>query len=673
MTWVGIDVGGTFTDGVAYDASSGVLHWAKGPSTPDAPREGVLHVLDKLGVDIAGIERLIHGLTLGTNAILERTGDDVWVVTTRGFRDTLDIARTNRTVLYNIKTLKPEPLVPRHHIFEVDERITYDGSVLRPLSEADLKAAVVALVDNDAAAVAVCFLHSYANAEHEAQAAARIREHLPEAFVSTSSEVLPEFREYERFSTTVLNAYIGNKVGSYLEALAAGLSERGYRREVFIMTSSGGVATATRAAQYPARTVLSGPAGGVAAAVELGRLLDVRNLVTYDMGGTSTDVCLVEDLQIPISNEQSISDFPNRTAQIEINAVGAGGGSIAWVDAGRILKVGPTSAGAEPGPACYGRGGDSPTVTDANLLLGRLSASRPLGGEVALDAGLAERAMQRLGEQFPELGIHALAEGIIKIAVVRMVSAVKEISIGKGHDPRDFTLVAFGGAGPMHAALIAEELEMLRVVIPPAPGNFSALGAMLSDLRHDYIQTRVLNTRETPFHDIDAMFRDMESKAIDDMTAEGVARESITIKRALGMRYVGQSWELIVDMPAEAGSAADLEAAFQRAHEQRYGHGGDDPTQVVNFRLTAFGQVSKPRLPEWTVDGNLDVARLPSRYVYFTETARQVNVYDRDRLPAGDLVGGPAIVEEAGSVTIVPPGWACRVGPFGVLIMERAA
>ena len=455
MLWVGVDVGGTFTDGVVWDDSTQLLAYAKAPSTPGNPTKGVLDVVESLNVDMAGVERFVHGVTIGTNAILEGKGAEVWMLVTRGFRDVLEIARTNRPVLYDIRSLKMPPLVPRTRTIEVDERLLFDGSVRTPLDAAQLRAAAAAVPDRPDIAIAICFLHSYANPAHERAARAAVEAERPGRYVCTSAEVLPQFREYERFNTTVLNAYIGPLMGRYLEALKQNLAARGYAKDVFIMTSNGGVSTAERSKELPVATVLSGPAGGVAAAVHLGRLRGIENLITCDMGGTSTDVCLIEGLRIPVTNEQKIGEHANRTPQIEINAVGAGGGSIAWIDAGDILKVGPQSAGAAPGPACYGKGGVLPTVTDANLVLNRLSPGAPLAGRIRLDPALAQKAVQELGAR---LGLDAprTADGILRIAVARMVSAIKQISIADGHDPRDFTLLPYGGAGPMHAAAIAD-------------------------------------------------------------------------------------------------------------------------------------------------------------------------------------------------------------------------
>ncbi|MBN8956664.1 MAG: hydantoinase/oxoprolinase family protein [Rhizobiales bacterium] len=669
MAWIGIDVGGTFTDAVASDPHSGQLIWAKSATTPDHPQQGVLNAIAKLEVELSAVNRLVHGLTLGTNAILERKGADVWVVTTKGFRDTLEIARTNRTILYDINTLKPPSLVPRQHILEVSERLAYDGSVLSPLDEAELDSVADKLIAAKARTVAVCFLHSYVNSAHETQAAAYLRQRLPGSYVCTSSEVLPEYREYERFSTTVLNAYIGPKVSSYLAELKGDLGKSGYAHEVLITTSSGGVATAERAARFPISTVLSGPAGGVAAAVHLGRQIGIPNLITYDMGGTSTDVCLVENLEVPLTSEQFISELPNRTSQIEINTVGAGGGSIAWIDDGPILRVGPQSASSQPGPACYGRGGVEPTVTDANLMLGRLDAEGRLAGEVSLDRSASERALKKLQPALGDIELIRLADGVIKIAVARMVSAIKEISIGRGYDPRDFALLAYGGAGPLHAAFIAEELDMHTVLVPPGPGNFSALGAILSDIRYDYVRTQLLDTRKTSVEEIDRLFEPLEGQGKDELLRDGVPGKDIVLQRSLGMRYIGQSWELDVAIPADVKSVEEMEALFYRLHEIRYGHATKDPTEIVSLRVAAIGRVNKPELPELAANSTSKPKSV--RKAFFDGEVHDVDVYEREHLPLTKPLSGPLIIEEGGSVTIVPPGWSCRVGKVGTLVLKK--
>jgi N-methylhydantoinase A len=672
MLWVGVDVGGTFTDGVVWDDETQLLSYPKAPSTPGDPTKGVLDVLDLLGADMARVERFVHGVTIGTNAILEGKGAQVWMLVTRGFRDVLEIARTNRPVLYDIRTLKTPPLVPRTRTVEVDERMLFDGSVQTPLDAAQLAAAAATVPDGPDIAIAICFLHSYANALHERAAKAAIEAARPGRYVCTSAEVLPQFREYERFNTTVLNAYIGPLMGRYLEALESSLAARGYGKDVFIMTSNGGVSTAERSRQLPVATVLSGPAGGVAAAVHLGGLRNVANLITCDMGGTSTDVCLIEGLRIPVTNEQKIAEHANRTPQIEINAVGAGGGSIAWIDAGDILKVGPRSAGAAPGPACYGKGGTEPTVTDANLVLNRLAAGTPLaGGRISLDRELALKAIGSLGER---LGLDAprTAEGILRIAVARMVSAIKQISISDGHDPRDFTLLPYGGAGPMHAAAIADELEMRSVLVPIGPGNFAAFGSLISDLRRDYVLTRTMQLHTAEWSEVDRVFRSIETQARSDLLGEGTPADCIEMIRSAGMRYLGQSWELNVDIPRSAASIEALMAAFASVHDRRFGHRSSGITEIVNFRITGVGRVRKPAVPRWTVGGTLDDARTAVRAVYFEGAYRDTPIYARDRLPAGQRLRGPALIEESGSTTIIPDEWHARVLEHGEILLERS-
>ena len=676
MLWVGVDVGGTFTDVVVCDEGRGAPRVAKSPTSPADPTLGLLSALAKLDVALPATGRLVHGTTIGTNAVLERKGARVFLLTTRGFRDTLEIARTNRTVLYDIRARKAAPLVPRHRVLEIDERLAADGSVVRALRAEDVREAVHRIRSapngGEPGAVVIGFLHSYVNPAHERAAADAVSEALPGWFVCTSEAVLPEFREYERFSTAALNAYIGPKVGGYLSGLGRVLAGRGYAGRVFITTSSGGIVTSDVAARFPVHTVLSGPAGGVAAAVHLGRLTGHANLITYDMGGTSTDVCLVEGLEPALTTEQHIAGLPNRTPQIAINSIGAGGGSVAWLDAGGALRVGPRSAGADPGPACYGRGGDEPTITDANLVLRRVSADVPLAGEVALDEAAARGALGALRARVPGLAdAEALAEGIVRIAVARMVGAIKEISIARGHDPRDFVLVAYGGAGPMHAAFIAEELEMPRVIVPPAPGNFSAFGSLISDLRRDYVRTRLLHTRRVTLAEVARVFADLEAQARADLTAEGIPPERISAVRTLGMRYVGQSWELLVRVPAGVDSMAGLEAAFRAAHERRYGHASDGAAEIVNFRLTAVGAVPKPSPVPYAVAGALAEARRTERPVRFGGEPVRVPVYARERLPGGVAVPGPAVVEEMGATTVIPPGWTGAVGTWGEITLTR--
>lgn len=671
MRMIGVDVGGTFTDAVIYDDVTGELNWAKASTTPARPSDGVLDAIDRDGTGLGDVDRFVHGTTIGTNTFLERDGAPVWMVTTAGFGDTLEIARTNRTVLYDITTLKAPPLVARRNVFEVKERLFADGSVRQALALDEIDVVGETLKEQDPAALAVCFLHAYANPSHEDAAAELLRECLPGWFISTSADVLPEMREYERFNTTALNCYIGPVTARYLDMLASELKTRGLSSAVFIMISSGGIVTAERAARFPVQTVLSGPAGGVAAAQHFGALLGLENLITYDMGGTSTDVCLIRELRAPVTTDHYIEDYPIRTPQIDIHTVGAGGGSIAWIDAGDILKVGPKSAGADPGPASYGRGGTEPTVTDANLVLGRLSGDLKLADSFALQAASAEQAVDRIAGHFADLDRAQAADGIVRIAVARMVSAIKEISMSRGYDPRDFVLVAYGGAGPLHAALIAQEFDMEHVVVPPSPGNFSAFGALISDVRHEHVRTHVTELGDTDTASIEQQFAEMERDGAAAMAAEGMNDSAISTQRLAGMRYVGQSWDLIVPLPEKTSDAAQLTELFHHAHERRFGYAMEGAVEVVSLRVSVTGEVAKPELPARLHEGSLDGALKTHRPVWYSGMQHETPVYDRALLPGAGQMTGPAIIEEMGAVTVVPPEWSAEVGTYGELHLRR--
>jgi N-methylhydantoinase A len=673
MKWLGIDVGGTFTDFVVYDETTAELVVGKTASTPPDYSQGMLTGVSKLTLDLSEVSRLVHGTTIATNTILERSGAVAAVITTRGFRDILEVGRGDRLLrsnLYNVKAVRPDPLVPRSLRFAVDERTLYDGTVLRDVQVGDVEAIVLNARKRGVEAIAVCFLHSYANGMNERVAKETIQRTADGLFVCTSSEVLPEYREYERFSTTLLNVYVGPRVGRYLWSLGAALKGRGYLGDVTIMTSNGGTMGLQRAGEYPVQSVLSGPAAGVIGAVFVAAEAGCPNIVTYDMGGTSTDVCLVRDMDIPMVTEGSIGAFPNKVPQIEINSVGAGGGSIGWVDDGRFLMVGPQSAGALPGPACYGRGGTEPTVTDANVLLGRLKSS-VLAGEIRLDADLARAAVDGLARRLDGMDTLRMAEGIVKLAVAKMVGAIKEVSVMRGHDPRDFVLFAYGGAGPMHATLIARELSIARVVVPPFPGNFSAFGLLVASIRHDYVRTILIPTSSTTVGFVHALFDTMRQEAKAQLGMEGFGEEALRFDAQLDMRYAGQAFELSVPFGHDLTSMADLDRAFYAAHERRYAHYVEEPVEIVNCRLTAYGVGPKPRFrssadASWT----LASALAEDRQVYFEGSFLRTPVFRRDLLPVDTVLPAPAIIEELGATTIVTPGFMCAVDRFGNLVLE---
>jgi N-methylhydantoinase A len=671
MRWLGVDIGGTFTDLVVYDRASGRVTVDKVPSTPDDPSASVMRGIGRLGLELRSVEKLAHGTTIATNTLLERKGGPIAVQTTRGFRDVLEVGRGNRTRMYDIKATRPKPLVPRSLVFEIDERTLVDGTVLREVGAAEVEQVCERLRDAGIQGVAICFLHAYANGANERRTKEIVARALPEAVVATSAEVLPEYREFERFATTAVNVYVAPRVSRYLRSLRDRLAERGYDRPIAIMTSNGGAWPLERTAELPVHSILSGPAAGVIGAAHLGRAAGYRNLITCDMGGTSTDTCLVRDGQYAMATDSLIGTLPMKVLQIEINSIGAGAGSIASLDDGRFLNVGPRSAGAVPGPACYGQGGTEPTVTDANVVLGRLGTDRPLGGEIRLDRERARAAVAELARRLA-LDEVRVAEGIIALAVTKMTASIKEISIMRGHDPRDFAFFAYGGAGPLHAALIAAEVGCERVVVPPMPGNFAAFGLLVADTRHDYVRTHTVPAAALPFEELRRIIDEMRAEGRRALAEDGFAEAAMRFEARLDMRYIGQSFELSVELPESAASIAEVEDAFRHAYEKRYAYAVSDPAEVVNFRVAAYGLVAKPELPQVGAGGSLAEARTGDSPVIFGAEELSTALYDRTLLPPGSAFDGPAIVEEAGAVTVVPPEFRGRVDAFGNLVLERA-
>jgi N-methylhydantoinase A len=672
MLWLGVDVGGTFTDLVLFDRVTGKLQILKTPSTPRNQAEGVLAGLERLGVDPSRLERVVHGTTVATNTALERDGARLAVLVTRGHRDVLVVGRGNRTAVYNIKAPPLRPLVSRSQCIEVRERLRVDGSVLTPLDEAQVESIAVRLATEGVEAVAICFLHAYANPSHERRCARLVSERLPGAMVTTSAEVLAEFREYERFSTTALNAYVAPRMRRYLGDLSGRLSAAGMAAPLAIMTSNGGSLPATRVEAMPILSMLSGPAAGVIAAAHVGSSAGRPNLITCDMGGTSSDVCLVRGGAYGMTTEGRIGTFPIKIRQIDINSVGVGGGSIAAVGAGGFLSVGPRSAGAMPGPCCYGRGGSEPTITDANLVLGRLGSERPLGGVIALDRGAGLRAIAGLAAK---VGLEpmAMAEGMLRIATGTLAGAIKEVSVMRGIDPRDFALLSFGGAGPLHATDIADELGMRTVVVPPLPGNFSALGLLIADVRRDFVRTRVSATAGTPIEQLRAVLYELMRDGEAELAACGFAVERQRFAASLDMRYVGQSFELSVPVAMDVAGIEQVERAFAEAYAARYGAAIPRAMEIVSYRLAAWGLSDKPRLP--AVDpraGSLAAAVSGVRGAVFGGRALEAKVFDRGRLPSGRTVDGPALIEESGSTSVVPPGWSAALDRIGCLVLRRS-
>ncbi len=661
---VGIDTGGTFTDFVVLDGGEPRIH--KVPSTPDDPAKAVLQGLSELaGLDVAGLDAasIVHGSTVATNALLERRGARVVLITTAGFEDVIEIGRQDRSAIYDLDVTKAPPLVPPKRRLGARERVGPGGEVLTPLEAAEVERLQAEVEAAEPEAVAICLLHSYADPAHEAKLAEALRARAADAFISVSHEVLPEFREYERTSTTLVNAYVGPVMSRYLGRLAENLDPERVR----IMSSNGGVMPLSAAGRLAVQTILSGPAGGAVGGFEIGRTAGHPNVITFDMGGTSTDVSLCED-GLTRTSETVIGDLPIRVPVIDVHTVGAGGGSIAYRDPGGALRVGPESAGADPGPVCYGQGGDRVTVTDAHVYLGRLPPDHFLGGERALEVTPVEAAIETLAG---ELGISPrdAAEGVIRVANATMERAIRVISLERGYDPQDFTLVCFGGAGALHAADLARALGLRRVLVPRAAGTLSALGMLMADPIRDYSRTLMIPAGAAESGALESAIEALEERALRELSDDGLPHETTRLERSLELRYAGQGYELSVPYDS------DFVASFHAAHERRYGYADPErPCEVVNARLRATTAVERPSFAEGEPGEEDPSAAVlgEHRFVYAGHEHAGI-LLDRDRLEPGNAFPGPAIVVEYSTTTVVPPGTHCLVDRLGNLLLEGSS
>ena len=675
-TRVGVDIGGTFTDLVTI--SDGTLDVTKTSSTPEAPEEGVTDGLEKTkrktGIGFDAVDFFAHGTTVATNAVLEGDWADTALVTTGGFRDVLEIGRQARPDIYDFQTEKPATVVPRHRRYEVPERLDERGDVSTPLDEAAVREVAEELAATDVSSVAVSLLFSYENDAHER----RVREILEaegvDASFSLSSDVLPEIREYERTLTTALNAGLKPVMDRYLGNLETEIAAVGIRPDLEIMQSNGGIITADVARNRPVNTLLSGPAAGVQGASYVAGLAGVENLITMDMGGTSCDVSLVEGGEPMVATDVEIGEYPVNVPMIDIHTVGAGGGSIAWIDDGEALRVGPRSAGADPGPICYGRGGTSPTITDAQLLLGRLDPDAFLSDELSVDVDRVEEVFAR--ELAEPLGksVEAAAQGVLDVANASMERALRVVSVERGYDPRDFGLVAFGGAGPLHATTLAAELDIPRVLVPRTAGVLSALGLLISDILYDYSTSRVRNWEAVDPTDLQATFDEFVERGREQLADENLAESQMRFERSVDLRYAGQSFELSVavpDGPVDAEAKAAIRDRFHARHRQRYGHAYDDePIELVTLRTRARGVVDTPDLRQEATTGDLADAITEERPVHFDGDVHETRVYRRERLPTGAAFDGPAVVEGAESTVVVRPGQSVETDEYGSLVVE---
>jgi N-methylhydantoinase A len=674
-TRAGIDVGGTFTDAVLVGAD-GRLHVAKVRSTPADASAGFMAALEELSrrAGTRELGYLAHGTTVATNAIVQNRLGRAGLITTAGFRDVLEIGTQQRRAVYDLWTPQPAPVIPRERCHEVPERIGPDGAEVLALSEDDVRAAARALGEQHVEAVAVTLLFSFVNPAHEERIAEILAEELPGVPVALSSRVAPEFREYLRASTTALNAALLPVAGRYVRRLSERLAEGGVRAPLHLMQSNGGVAAAEAAAELPVALAASGPAAGVIGAARLGRAVGEENLLTFDMGGTTADIALVVDGLPRLRFAGDAGGHPVNLPQVDVLSVGAGGGSIAAVDAFGSLTVGPQSAGADPGPAAYGTGGTEPTVTDAHLVLGTLDPDRPLGGSVVLDVAAARAAVERAVAAPLGLGVEEAAEAIVRIADANMADALRVVSVARGHDPRDFALVALGGAGPMHACAIAAALGVPRVVIPRHPGVTAALGLLLSDVRHDLRRTWIRPTAEVVPDELDAAVRALEEDARARLAASGHVDGSAALAYELDMRYRGQAYNLTVPLaprPVTAASVAAAEQAFHTAHRQAYDYTPSvEETEIVTVRVRATGAVAPPA---WTGTNGTRAPAPAGREVWADGAFQRHAVVERDALGPGDRIAPRTIVEQEDATLVVPAGWSGTVAAADVIVLDREA
>jgi N-methylhydantoinase A len=679
---VAVDIGGTFTDFVGLDEGSGAVDLGKALTTPANFADGVIRTIGESKIDPHEVRQFVHGTTVVINALTERHGAKTALLTTKGFRDVLEIQRANRTDMYNLFYQKPKPFVPRRFRFEVQERVDFRGDVLQPLLEEDVIAAVEACREAGIEAIAVCYIHAYANPVHEERTRKIVESLYPGVSVTVSHEITQEWREYERTNTTVLNAYVQPAAKRYLATLGGELARMGVGSTAYAMQSNGGTTTFPQAERVPIHLVESGPVGGVIGASVIAQAVGEESIISFDMGGTTAKVSLIDRGDLKINTDYHLertanwAGYPLKIPVVDIVEVGAGGGSIAWIDSGGALHVGPRSSGADPGPACYNLGGTEPTVTDANLLTGRLSAGYFLGGQMTLSVERAEEAVQKIAEPFG-LSVTDAALGILRLANANMQAALERVSIERGYDPREFALVASGGAGGLHGATLARELRMRKVIVPQAPGQFSAWGMLMTNLRHDFIRTRVMSCSPEEVAEIASGLAALEDEARAQFQEEGFPLDRVRIERSLDLRYKGQ--EHTVHTPVPEGSLADDEGfsrlllRFHELHEQAYSFRQDDPVEIVNFHVVGWGEVDKPSFKPLAPDGrDLKRALKGTRPVTFEEVgAAQSRVYERTELPPGARIDGPAVVEEPACTTIVCPEQRLEVDQFGNLVITE--
>ena len=671
---VAVDIGGTFTDVIVIDQADGTTSVSKVPSTPTDLSNGVIEGLRRLLPSLDDVDFFAHGTTVGLNALLQRRGAKCALITTEGFRDVYEMGRGDRADMYNLRFRRPSRLIPRSRVVEVSQRTLADGSIRKQVSSGELDELAGQIQSLDPESVAICLIHAYANPAEEERVAEHLRSRFPEMPISCSSTVANEWREYERTSSAVMNAYIAPVVQRYLADLEVRLRDEGFDEIPHIMQSNGGVMTTAAARELPLGTLLSGPVGGAIGGKAIGDLTGRSNILTIDMGGTSFDVSMVVDGELEVTTETEIEGFPLLTSIVNIHTIGAGGGSLAWTEAGG-LRVGPQSAGADPGPACYGRGGTDPTVTDANLLLGRLDPRGLLGGTMELSTEAAEQAHQAIAQNLGLTTIE-LSEGIVDVINAKMANAIRTLTVARGIDPRTFSLVAFGGAGPLHAAFLAEELDIPEVIVPAVAGIFSAWGMLHTDIRHDLVRSFYRSASETSAEEIQEVYDQLRASGAEVLRQEHIPEDAMEFPLSADMRYVGQEYfvNLTIDGINE-GRVPPIEqlvSSFHEAYQRRYGHAIPGASvEFVNIRMAAVGRLPNTSGEAQTPESTDSPQPESNRDVRFDRTWHRTAIHDRSDLGMGSTLGGPAIINETSATTVVPPAFETSVDGYGNLILRR--
>ncbi|MFB5283388.1 hydantoinase/oxoprolinase family protein [Peribacillus sp. Hz7] len=670
QTRLAIDVGGTFTDVFVFDEQTGKIFVTKTSSTPSNPERGILDGIEKAQLNGQDIKIFSHGTTVGTNALIERKLPKTALITTKGFRDVPEIRRGTKLDIWDMYQDTSKPYIPRRDRFEVTERTDYDGNVLTEIDEEEVRQLARKLDKRGTESIAVCFINAYVNGANETRVKEIIQEELPNVYICTSSEVLPEIFEHERMSTTIINAVLGPIISKYIHNLEGEMEKKGYEGDILVLHSGGGVMTSSTVPRYAARLASSGIAAGAIASKHIAKLCGFNHAIGLDMGGTSTDISLMYDGDIRITKDWYIEyGYPIGFPSIEILTIGAGGGSLAWVDEGGSLRNGPQSAGAVPGPACYQRGGTEATNSDANLVLGRLGVDL-LDGTMKLDKEKARQAVEKIAKQF-NYTVEEAANAIIQVANANMCDALRLISVRRGYDPRDFALVAFGGAGPLHGAQLAKDMDIPTIIVPPHPGVAAAMGCLLVDVRHDISKTYVKNIHHVSLEELENEFSGMEQEAEKLLEEEGVGSDQSTLMRYVDMRYKGQWRSLAIPVSDKLQSLDSVLEAFHQEHQREFAFSDDKQlVEIYGLRVTVIGTVPKPEFPKYGPAGTLESALKEVRDVYFDEKFVPANVYNREDIPVLSEIQGPAIIDQLDTTTVIPPGFTAKVDVYRNLIIS---